>query len=61
MSRKDLKCTPHALSNTQWWYEENAGITVVVEHLVGGVWHDTSQAFISWKALRAALKRKDRP
>jgi len=37
------------------WYEESAGITVVIEP------HETMQQVrISWAMIRAALKRKDR-
>ena len=59
MSAKHLQRTPHNVTTTQWWYEERAGITVVVACVQNQVLCGTTQTFISWRALKAALKRKE--
>lgn len=51
MADKDLLRNPHNISDGAWWYEEPDGVSVVTSKPV----------MISWKALRAALKRKDKP
>ncbi len=56
MSRKHLLRKPHRnMSGNWWWYEENGGIAVAVEFNGG-----TRVVDISWRAIRAALKRMDR-
>ncbi len=50
---KHLKRDSHHISEHAWWYEEPHGITVVQESS-----QHTEQVKISWKALAAALKRK---
>lgn len=59
---KGLQLDPHHLRGQPhaWWYEEDFGITVVVEPdptKDGNV--DTRQIKIPWRTLRAALGRKD--
>lgn len=62
MSRKHLKRAPHVPRTWRWddglwwWYEENGGITVITQHMGTAV----PAMKISWRAIRAALKRKDR-
>lgn len=57
MASNGLRTAPHDIPkmlDKAWWYEEPAGIYVVVEP------HESTQGFyISWRALRAALARKD--
>jgi len=60
MSMRHLQQESHLLKDdeTAWWEEENQGIKVIVEH------PDASPASIikiPWRAIRAALARKDRP
>ncbi len=59
MSDRDLRCKPRNLSERQWWYEEPGGICVVVRSIINGRPYTTCTD-ISWRALRAALKRKDK-
>lgn len=55
MSKQHLLVKSHAITDMSWWYEENAGISVIVHP------QPTCQSLrISWVALRAALARKDR-
>lgn len=58
MSKNDLLLHSHKFTSTKdaWWYEDNAGIDVMVyPHVV------CQHLKISWTAIRAALKRKDKP
>jgi len=55
MSLKHLLTTSHHISDTAWWYEDHGGIDVIVHPQP-----DCQHIHISWKALRAALARKDR-
>lgn len=58
MSDADLKRIPHAVSKRKdaWWYEEDFGISVVVEPQEA-----TTTVAIHWSDLRRALARKDKP
>ena len=40
-----------------WWYEENAGLIIVVPSDCGC---GTKQVYISWRRIRGAIKRKDK-
>lgn len=61
MAVKDLKNKPHQIDHFWWWYEEGGGICIL---------HDSSEydgaegavktRMISWRAIRAALRRKDK-
>ncbi|MES2367118.1 MAG: hypothetical protein V4563_14675 [Pseudomonadota bacterium] len=51
MSKKHLKSTPHKIDKNAWWYEEGHGIDVVV---LGKI------VVLRWRAIRAALARKDK-
>jgi len=55
MANKDLKRNPHHVNEGSWWYEEKHGITVVAPTKT-----NAKLIKISWKALRKALKRKDK-
>ena len=58
MSQKDLKRGPHNSKNGKWWwYEERGGISLFHQ----GEDLAVDSHFIRWSALRAALKRKDKP
>ena len=56
MSDKDLKRDPHSIRGRPdaWWYEEAAGLSVVVERQP-----KTTSVLIPWRAIRYALARKD--
>lgn len=60
MSRKHLKREPHrAKDGAAWWYEQNDGVCVCIEfENVAG--HYVLTHTIQWRAIRAALARKDR-
>lgn len=69
MSNDDLQLTPHQLQadgkRAGWWYEEPRGLSVVVQPIVRGkdgqsVWGTPNTVFITWTAVRNALKRKDK-
>lgn len=61
MSKKHLSRKPHSISNDHWWYEENAGMNVVVSCTDNhGNYVETKQILIRWSGIRAALKRKDK-
>jgi hypothetical protein len=55
MSNKDLSRNPHPIDKNTWWYEDKQGISVVIEPP-----QETKIVNISWRLLRAALKRKDK-
>ena len=59
MSNKDLSLKPHHIKDTDnaWWYEETKGIELIVQHKVG----DIRNYSISWRTIRGALKRKEKP
>ncbi len=59
MAKKDLKIAPHDIDNNAWWYEENGGIEIHVDTVVN-VHHEHVTIKISWREIRAALKRKDK-
>ena len=64
MSDQHLQMKPHRLPHdpTSWWYEEPAGLCVVQEYRgTTGAVYGTRSVVIPWRAIRAALKRKDRP
>lgn len=58
MRDKDLSQKPHKIKGTEnvWWYEDSAGIELIVNY--GG--YNTGTHLISWRAIRNALKRKDK-
>lgn len=58
MSNGNLKLEPHHIDENHWWYEEADGITVLCDKIAAQ--SGTTMTFISWKAIRAALKRKDK-
>ena len=64
MSNQHLKRTPHKIAHdpTVKWYEEPKGIWVVQEYYRAkdGLYLGTRSVVISWRAIRAALKRKDK-
>ena len=64
MSNQHLKRTPHKIAHdpTAWWYEEDKGIYVVQEYYRAkdGLYLGTRSVVIPWRAVRAALKRKDK-
>lgn len=63
MSKKHLSRNPHYIRAEDcdgpihpgdvWWYETSKGINIVFP--------DRRQFYIRWKAIKAALKRKERP
>ncbi len=55
MSDNDLSRHPHSIRGRKdaWWYEEAAGINVVVERQ-----SNTTQVMIPWRSIRYALARK---
>lgn len=55
MAKKDLLSEPHTINNKTWWYEENKGICICVDTCSG-----VKQFYITWRALRHALNRKDK-
>lgn len=62
MANKHLRRSPHnRIDGLAWWYEESDGIAVLIDIRspvpAGG---GAVKTVISWAALRAALKRKDR-
>lgn len=65
MSDKDLQLAPHTGHNSLghwWWYEEPGGIGIHSERLIQGFPSNSNRvAFIPWRSIRAALKRKDKP
>lgn len=51
---KNLNRKPHVIDEKSWWYEENRGISIIIEP------HDgTTEKRINWRVIRSALKRKD--
>jgi len=60
MSKKHLLNDPHC-NGEMWWYEEAGGISI---YRNTEVVHKPNEAFvgcITWRSLRAALARKDKP
>jgi hypothetical protein len=57
MSNKDLWRKPHNVSKNFWWYEESFGVSVVVQDPIS---KNTTVNKISWRAIRNALRRKDK-
>ncbi len=61
MVEKFLSVDPHKIDDDVWWYEENIGITVVVRFRDNqGICIGSEQRVISWRSLRAALRRKNK-
>jgi hypothetical protein len=64
MSDRHLQLTPHKIARDShvWWYEEPTGIWVVQDYYRAkdGLYLGTHSVVIPWRAVRAALKRKDR-
>lgn len=63
MSNKDLSGKPHNIKSKgeMWWYEENAGIKILCNRNEGEENYPIVTGIISWRTIRAALKRKDKP
>ena len=63
MSDRHLQLRGHKIAHdpTAWWYEEDKGIWVVQEYYRAkdGLYLGTRSVVIPWRAVRAALKRKD--
>jgi len=60
MAKKHLKADAHFVRQGCWWYEENGGVSVIVEHSdKNDVFIKTEHYKIPWSSIRAALKRKD--
>jgi hypothetical protein len=62
MANKHLKTSPHSIGRRDdcWWYEEPAGVCVVIETYDGRGGPVTKQLTIPWPALKAALSRKEK-
>ena len=61
MSNKHLKFMPTHLTDLCWYYEEPKGLVICHEiHCDDCKSVDCKQFTISWRRVRAALKRKDR-
>ena len=60
MARKHLRSEPHIVTNDFWWYEENSGITVCIRARDDKGTERTFVRDIPWRAIRAALARKDK-
>ena len=63
MSDERLKPKPHTIAHdpTVKWYEEDKGICVVQQYRGNtGLVYGTRSVVIPWRAIRAALKRKDK-
>ena len=63
MSNEHLKLTPHTMAHDPHvrWFEEPQGIWVVQEYRAkDGLYLGTRSVVIPWRAIRGALKRKDR-
>ena len=56
MAKKHLRLKPHDISDDVWWYEETEGMNIVVRFGDGR----TQSQTIPWRAIRAALNRKDK-
>ena len=62
MANKHLNRKPHKITDHCWWYEQQKGIEVVVEHTDDDdLYSHTAIYLIPWKDIRAALGRKDLP
>jgi hypothetical protein len=61
MANQHLKLDPHNITERCWWYEQDEGINIVVEHTTsdGNRWLHTEQYLIPWNEVRAALSRKE--
>ena len=61
MGNEALKLEPHNITKYCWWYEQDDGINVVVEHRSadGEKYFHTAQYLIPWSRVRDALRRKD--
>ncbi len=65
MIKEDLLRTSHHPQKRDdvWWYEENDGIYIVMEHDASSRLKNlgvVNTCKIKWASLRAALKRKDK-
>jgi hypothetical protein len=65
MASKHLKNKPHKINDYAWWYEEPYGLFVVSEVYTKvpnspiRQYQCTTSVRIPWRAVRAALARKD--
>lgn len=58
---KHLKTKPHKTANENfWWYEENCGIVTCTRTRDSNNLDRTIVNVIPWRAVRAALYRKDK-
>lgn len=55
-----LRLSPHRVTNDFWWYEENKGISVCIRAFDKNSSEQTFVRDIPWRAIRAALARKDK-
>lgn len=60
MSDSDLQRKPHHVDKDFWWYEESDGVHVVFDTFNQMGFKVQVVKRITWRALRAALKRKDK-
>ncbi len=58
--KKHLKREPQHISDTVWFYEENDGLTCVVECRKDGAYHQTIVFKIPTRKIIAYLKRKNK-
>lgn len=62
MANKHLKPEPHIITSRCWWYEQDDGISVVVEHIDDDdMYSHTENYLVPWEDIRTALSRKDLP
>jgi hypothetical protein len=57
MANSDLKRDPHKIDENTWWYEEPRGLEIILHDAD----MDSRRISIPWRAIRNALKRKDKP
>ena len=59
MANEHLSRKPYMITDRCWWYEQDEGIDLVVEHTDDDrVYSHTETYLIPWKDIRAALGRK---
>lgn len=51
---------PHRVTNDFWWYEEKKGICICTEAFNEIGETKVSLHYITWQAIQAALRRKDK-
>ena len=60
MGDKYLSPNPQKINDTNWYYEEPGGIEIIHQVHSPGGYLKTDHILISWKKLRASLRRKDK-